>query len=362
MPLHEHRSHQNILVIQLGDVGDVVLSTPTFRALRARYPDGRVSALVRRPYGSLLSADPHLDEVLEAGKERGKLAELGRDNLRLIRRLRRARYDLVIDLRTGDRGALLALLTGASAKVAYRGDGARWRRFVFDRLIPELVPAPPPAHPGGDQSLRILRAVGIGAEDSTPRLYVAPDDAARARRILLEIGLRDGDRWVTINAFSRWKYKEWGHTKWGETIDRLWQGRRVRSLLIGSADEAAAAERIIGARRRYAFNAAGKTTLGELAALLSMSTLHVGVDSAAPHIAAAVGTATVTIFGPSDWRAWTVVDARHRVVAPDMPCVPCRQKGCNGTERSLCLEELQVERVVRTVFEVLDTASEAGLP
>ncbi|MCL5966783.1 MAG: glycosyltransferase family 9 protein [Deltaproteobacteria bacterium] len=360
MARNEHRGYRNVLVIQLGDIGDVVLATPTFRALKTRHPDARISALVRRPYGSLLSADPHLHEVLEAGKGRGKLAELGRENLRLFRHLRGARYDLVIDLRTGDRGALLALLTGASEKVAYRGDGARWRRFIFDRLIPELVPAPPPAHPGGDQSLRILRAIGIGAEDSTPRLYISPDDAARVRRILSEIGLRDGDRWVTINPFSRWKYKEWGYGKWGEMIDRLWEGRRIRSLLIGSADEGTAAEEIIGPRRGRAFHVAGRTTLGELAALLSMSTLHAGVDSAAPHIAAAVGTATVTIFGPSDWRSWTVVDARHRIVAPEMPCLPCHRKGCDGTERSLCLEELEAERVVRTAFEVLDAAGGAG--
>src|SRR5574341_1144381 len=95
-----HRSCRNALVIQLGDIGDVVLATPTFRALKTRHPAAGISALVRRPYGSLLAADPHLHEVIEAGKERAKLAELGRDNLRLIRRLRGARYDLVIDLRT----------------------------------------------------------------------------------------------------------------------------------------------------------------------------------------------------------------------------------------------------------------------
>ncbi len=100
-------------------------------------------------------------------------------------------------------------------------------------------------------------------------------------------------------------------------------------------------------------NLAGRTTLGELAALISLSRLHLGVDSAAPHIAAAVGTPTVTIFGPSNWRAWTVEDATHRIVRSDRECVPCNDKGCEGTGRSLCLDELGVEAVMIRIGEVL---------
>ena len=99
---------------------------------------------------------------------------------------------------------------------------------------------------------------------------------------------------------------------------------------------------------------AGKTTLGELAALLSRSSLHMGVDSAAPHIANAVGTRSVTIFGPSDWRGWTIPDATCRVVCPDDPCVPCNRKGCEDTEVSLCLEEMSMEKVFNPVREMLE--------
>ena len=97
---------------------------------------------------------------------------------------------------------------------------------------------------------------------------------------------------------------------------------------------------IAGRCKAGARSVAGKTTLGELAALLSRSSLHLGVDSAAPHIANAVGTPTVTIFGPSDWRGWAIPDATHRVVCPDDPCVPCHKKGCDHTEVSLCLDNM----------------------
>ena len=102
------------------------------------------------------------------------------------------------------------------------------------------------------------------------------------------------------------------------------------------------------------YNLAGKTTLAELAGILSLSSFHLGVDSAAPHIAAAVGTPTLTIFGPSDWRDWAPVGDKHRVVVSSMDCVPCYKKGCDGSERSLCLETLEVKTVQDAIREVLE--------
>lgn len=351
------RAFDNILLIQLGDIGDVVLTTPTIRAVKETSPNASVSALVRKGCGALLSADPYLTCVLESARSRGKLSEIGRDNVSLIRALRRARYDLVIDLRTGDRGAILAFMTGAPVRVSRASpDDSSWRSLAFTHLIPDPAYSPPPVHPGAEQSLRIVRALGFDTKDSAPRLFIAPRDHERVLELLAGIGLRREDRWVTINPFSRWKYKEWGYGKWGEVIDRLWDAHRIPSLVVGSPGEAGAAEGIAGPRRGHTFNLAGKTSLGELAALIRMSTLHLGVDSAAPHIAAAVGTPTVTIFGPSDWRVWTVPDETHRVVTAEMECVPCGDKGCRGTERSICLENLGVDAVTTAIDKILRNA------
>ncbi len=343
-----------ILVIQLGDIGDVVLTSPSLRALKEALPGARVTALVRKGYGSLLAADPHVSGIVEAARGKGRLSELGRESAALVRRLRQARFDLVIDLRTGDRGALLAWLTGAPVRVVRRDrDAPFWHRLAFTHPV-DLVLGERPAHPGGDQSLRILRAIGIDTDDTRPRLYV-PDESLAAVRALLS---RDGGgrhpRLVTVNPFSRWKYKEWGHDGWVDLLDWLWTARGLPAAVIGSREEAGAAGAIAARCAAPVINLAGKTSLGELAALLSLSCLHVGVDSAAPHIAAAVGTPTVTIFGPTDWRAWTVPDETHRIVTPDDPCVPCHRKGCDDTERSLCLENLGPEKVKAAVDAVLE--------
>jgi len=131
---------------------------------------------------------------------------------------------------------------------------------------------------------------------SVPKLYIAPSDEAHSIVLLAKCGMTPTNRWVTINPCSRWKYKEWGYDKWGEIIELLWQNHRLKAVLIGSAEDIGAAGQIAAGRNHYVFNLAGETTLGELSALLSMSTLHLGVDSAAPHIAAAVGIPTLTIL------------------------------------------------------------------
>jgi heptosyltransferase-3 len=345
---------RNILLIQLGDIGDVVLTTPTIRAIKETYPDSRVSILVLKPYGCLLAADPDIHEVIEAEKIRGTLLHLLKEYAAFASRLRRARYDMTIDLRTGDRGAILSFLTGAPVRVGRRGvKNQFWHALLFTKVISNLKVAPPPVHPGADQSLRVVREIGIDTEDSTPKLYIAPDIHQAAVDLLAEIGLATGQRFVSINPFSRWKYKEWDNAKWGEVIDRIWEARHLPAVLIGSQTEAMGCQEIVSGREDRAFNLAGKTTLAELAAVISVSSLHLGVDSAAPHIGAALGTPTVTIHGPTNWRGWRIADEFHRIVSATMDCVPCGMMGCEGSEKSRCLDDLDVEPVITAAIDVL---------
>jgi len=355
------RTPTNILVIQLGEIGDVVLATSTFRAVKETYPDSRLSVLVRKPCASLLEADPHLDDIVEVAKSSRKITEFGRENFGLVGKLRGEAYDLVIDLRTGDRGTILAFLTGAPVRIARHDPGQPfWRKWMLTCLLPDQPPAPPPVHPGADHSLRLVRALGIDTKDSTPRIAVSEKASARIRDLLHAIGFRAGDRWITINPCSRRKYKEWVHDRWAEVADGIWERHRIPAIFVGAPEESGAAEGIVRRCAGRAFNLAGRTTLGELAALLARSTVHLGVDSAPPHIAAAVGAPTVTVFGPSNWKSWIVPDDTHRVVLPGMPCVPCNATGCDGSGRSVCLEGLDTGKVLGAAEDVLRRVLPAG--
>ena len=158
---------------------------------------------------------------------------------------------------------------------------------------------------------------------------------------------------MSVNPFSRWSYKEWPHERWIPVLDRLWEQHRIAAVLVGSPDELEKASQLAARLQGPAFNLAGKTTLAELAGVLSLVAFHIGVDSAAPHIAAAVGVPTITLYGPSDWRYWAPPGDRHLVVAPSDECAPCYQKGCEGMGRSRCLEETPVERVLDAVEQMV---------
>jgi heptosyltransferase-3 len=161
-------------------------------------------------------------------------------------------------------------------------------------------------------------------------------------------------KWITVNPFSRWSYKEWAYNKWGEVIDWLLSEFAIATVIVGAPSERSKVTELAQCCTSNVYSLVGMTTLAELAGVLSLSSLHVGVDSAAPHIAAAVGTPTVTIYGPSDWRDWAPVGDQHLVAVPDMDCVPCYKKGCDGSGRSLCLETLEVDEVKKVVRGALE--------
>lgn len=346
---------KNILLIQLGDIGDVVWTTPGIWAVKNAFPLGRVSVLVRSGFGDLLEADPSVVRVFEIKKQSGGIFKQAAGQLAFLKDLHAANFDLAVDLRLGDRGAFLALATGAPIRVTmHHPTGVPWwRSWLFTH---GAIPADlPPERGAAEQSLRILRTLGIDTPDKIPRLWVSNTAKKRVREILRQEKADSLQQWITLNPFSRWSYKEWSDQKWIEIIDWLWQLFKIPTIIVGSPEEKAKAELLISQCRGQAYNFAGKTNLSELAGLLALSRLHIGVDSAAPHIAAAMGVPTITIYGPSSWFDWAPVGQNHRVILPDKDCAPCHQKGCNGSGHSLCLEELSPEKVKKVVLESMNS-------
>ncbi|MGA2332418.1 MAG: glycosyltransferase family 9 protein [Syntrophales bacterium] len=351
---------RNVLVIQLGDIGDVVWATPTLWAVKEAYPQANVSVLLREGFGCLLEVDPSIHKIFEVQNTQGNLLLNVIDQVQLIKKLRQEKFDLVFDLRSGDRGAIMALMTGAAIRGSLHYTAVPfWRNRLFTHLLIGLPTPKERIFGAAEQSLRIVRGFGITGKTTIPRLWISDQVMARVNRVLAECGMKPvaadpSSRWITVNPFSRWPYKEWAVDKWVSVINWLWDEFRIAAAIVGSKGEATRARELADKCAGNIYNLAGKTTLAELAGVLSMSSFHLGVDSAAPHIAAAVGTPTLTIYGPSDWRDWAPVGDKHDVVVSNRDCVPCYKKGCDGSERSLCLETLEVKTVQNAVRKMLE--------
>jgi heptosyltransferase-3 len=351
---------KNILVIQLGDIGDVVWTTPTLWAVKESYPQANVSVLLRESFGCLLDADPSIHKIFEVKNTQGNLLSNITYQLQLVKKLRNEQFDLVFDLRSGDRGAIMARLTGAAIRGSLHHTAVPfWRNRLFTHLLIGL-PTPKERILGAaEQSLRIIRGFGITGKTTIPKLWVSDQVMTRVYKVLAECNMKPvasnlSHRWITINPFSRWPYKEWVDHKWVSVINWLWEEFHIAAAIVGSKEETARARAMVNKCNGTVYNLAGKTTLAELAGTLSLSIFHLGVDSAAPHIAAAVGTPTLTIFGPSDWHDWAPLGDKHRIVVSNMDCVPCYKKGCNGLERSICLDTLEVKTVQNAIRGVLE--------
>ena len=323
-----------VLVVKLGHLGDVLLSAPVVSVLKRRAPHAEIDALVYADTAPMLSGHPGLSRLF--GIDGGELG--------LLLALRARRYGLLVALSDKPRIAWLARLTRARCAVSpWRADRpALWRRsFTHFYSIP-----PGNSRHTVDVHLDALRALGIEVAEGERRVLLVP--GAPAERRIDALGLPA--RFIVVHPASRWLFKCWPAARVAELIDTL-QGRGERVVITGSAspDENALVEELVRGLRRPALNLAGQLDLKALAALIGRAALFIGVDSAPMHMASAMGTPAVALFGPSgevEWGPWQVP---HRIVVSAHSCRPCGYNGCGGGNSSECIETIPVARVLEAV-------------
>jgi heptosyltransferase-3 len=349
-------SIRRALVIKLRHHGDVLLSSPVFSVLKAHAPQLEIDALVYADTAEMLTQHPainHVHVIDRRWKKSGLLAHLQAE-WALFRALRNRRYDLLIHLTDHPRGAWISRLCGTRWSVARRvgGRGAWWGK-AFTHFFSS--PREARRHTV-ELNLDALRRIGVyPAEDERGLCLVAGNAAADRVSSLLQGLDLDGQPFIHIHPASRWHFKCWPAAAMAALIRQLQaQGHRI---ILSAAPDAAEMGMIAAIQAQLGHpvpSLAGQLSLKELAALTARARLFVGVDSAPMHIAAAMGTPTVALFGPSgdkEWGPWAVA---HRVVASDHhPCRPCGIDGCGGSKVSDCLTSLPVDRVFNAVQELL---------
>jgi len=348
------------LVIKLRHHGDVLLASPVIAALKGHAPSIEIDALVYADTAPMLALHPALEELhtIDRGwKELGTLTRVAAE-WALYRRLAARRYDLLIHLSESWRGAWLARSLGARWAVApeRRGAGRRWRNSFS-----HLVPSP---RAGGrhtvESNLDTLRRIGLQPSEQERQLVLVPGESAhQSIRTLLSAHGLQAQRFVHVHPSSRWQFKCWTTAGWAEIIRRLQAaGWPVVLTAAPDAGELALTAAVQQQLAQPAIDLSGRLGLKEIAALAGEARLFIGVDSAPMHIAAAMRTPAVALFGPSGadlWGPWgTPRQGRHRVVVSSRhSCRPCGLDGCGGGKVSDCLETLAAASVWHAVNEEL---------
>ena len=359
-------SLSSLLVVRPDHLGDLLFLTPALRRLREGFPEAHITLLVG-PWGrEVVGRCPYVDEVITSPfpgftrQPQGSLLAPYRLLLQEARRLRRHRFDLALIMRFDHWwGALLAAVARVPNRIGY--------------AIPEVRPFLTQAVPyvvgrhEAQQNLDLVSSIRYQIPDAEDRagdwnaspLGFTPaiaEDAWVGRWLLLQ-GVVPDRPLVAIHPGAGAAVKLWMPEKWAAVADVLAERRGAQIVLTGSGSELDLAWAVAAHTRTDPLIAAGETTPGQLAALYRCCRLVIGPDCGALHVAVAVGTPTVHLYGPVDASAFGPWGDpyRHRVLTSDWPCVPCNRLDFPAEELHAhpCVRDIRVEQVLAEAESLL---------
>ena len=338
---------QKVLVVRLRSIGDTVLSTPSLFALRRFLPNAQIDILVEDWVAPVLDEHPHVDNVVVL--ERGGFVS----RVRMALELRSTGYDVVYNLHGGTTATFLTRATGASHRVGLK-------TYQYAQL--HNHPAPSPLLLWGqqkthsvEQQLALLGWTGVPVTDR-PRTHLAVTAAAAAavNERLVEAALADRQI-ALIHPATAFATKQWATENFARVAESLAE-RGIAPVVIGAPHEREIINALMDESSIRIISL--DLSLPEVAALAARSQIFVGNDSGIAHIAAAVGTPSVVIFGSSNvthWRPWN--KAAAEVVLEEMPCQPCHGYFCEKFPQPECILRVPVERVVAAIDKTLAHAN-----
>jgi heptosyltransferase-1/heptosyltransferase-2 len=330
-------SYKNILIIKMSALGDIIHSLPTLHALRTLYPDARISWLVEPQFSDLLPGAPYIDEKIVFYKNTLK-KQVFFEKLRHLRSLRKTlknhNFDLVIDLQGLAKSALISLLSGCKNRIGYCE--MREGSFLVSRAVSGL-------HAKGhvvERYLDVARHLGASVEKGVFPLPSFPE-STRVNRLLSD-AFMDGSYAVFFPG-AGWESKEWAPERYAELAKKLINDGIHVVLCGGPADETK------GEKIRKLVNSdklldiVGKTDMTDIFSLAKRALFCVGGDTGPLHIAAAVSTPTVSLFGPSSWERAHPYGDLDTVINTTASCSPCFKRKCPKT--FICMDKITVNGV-----------------
>jgi heptosyltransferase-3 len=344
---------KRILIINLKHFGDVLTTTPLLPVLKTRFPESAIYYLVRSGMEVMVEDHPSVEDVIVLNPPQEGLLERFFYHLSFLKKLRRYRFELVIEFSRGDRGALLSLVCGAPVRVGYHDKGKGF--FGRNQIFTDLVETIEEQKHTIDFHLDALRQIGLEPKERQMSFYWSEADEAAADQILLNSGVIGDEPFVVIHPTSRWMFKAWTSEGYATVADHIQDRFGIKVIFTSGPDrkELNKTEEIFKRIRKPAIDLCGKLTLKQLGRIIQRAVLFFGVDSAPMHISVAIGTPVLVLFGPSGEHMWGPLGDEHRVYTLPMPCRPCGQDGCNGSKVSRCLVEMDPEAINRIIDEQL---------
>ena len=336
-----------ILLTRTDRIGDVVLSTPAIKAVRDAYPDSHI-AFLTRPYAKdIVEGNPYLDEVIvydKYGKDKSLSGTVG-----FAFELKKKKFDLAIMLHPTNRVHLMAFLAGIPKRVGYD----RKLSFLLTKRAPHTKETGRMHEV--DYTLDLLRRTGIETQDKELFVPVQENSMREVDRLLEEYHVGKDALLVAINPGASCPSKRWLPENFAKVSDALAGSLKARIIIVSSMENKEFAASVARGMKYEPVNLAGRTGVAALTALISKCRLFISNDSGPVHIACAVGTPVISIFGRKDPglspRRWGPTSHKSRVFHKDVGCKVCLAHKCEVGFR--CLGAVSPDEVLAGARELL---------
>lgn len=335
------------LIIRLGSLGDIVLTTPVIKAVKERYPDAVMDFLVKKEYYDLLSVNPHINRIITLDSNGVHKGLNGL--LKISKELRAGGYTHVIDLHSNLRSRMITSLLPGVKTLRY-GKQVVKRRLILSGFKVKT------RHTVGAY-LASLLPLGIGMQEHlpSPSIYISKDEEDGAKRFLAQAGISEGEVLIGIAPGAKWPTKRWMEDGFIEVGRKAVKELEVEILIFGGPDEADFSKKVAEGIGNKALSVAGVVGLKETAALIKRCKVFVTNDSGPMHIATAVGTPVVAIFGPTVQGFGFSPLGKSVVVEKELKCRPCSLHGSESCPKNhfKCMKGIPASEVFERVKEMM---------
>lgn len=345
-------AERRFLIIRLSSIGDVLHCTPVARSLRQAYPAAHITWAVGAVPADLLQTNPYLDAVYvwprekwEACLRQGRLREAWQLWQQLKQDLKAYCFDVALDVHGLFLSGMVALASGAPRRI-----GLANTRELNSWFMTEVAPVQTKHQHAIMRYGSILRPLGIANAETEMTLTVDEDSRLWARRFLYSQGVHPDQRVIVLVPATTWPSKNWPVEYFAVVASYL--GRRMPVILCGAPSDRPIADEVLRRSKAPLLDAVGKTSLLQLAALLAEAAVVVSGDTGPLHMAVAVGTPTVSVFGPSRPERFGPLGGPHTVLTATSICSGCFRQQCYRAE-TLCMRSVTPREVLQAIKQRL---------
>ncbi|MFQ5952353.1 MAG: glycosyltransferase family 9 protein [Candidatus Omnitrophota bacterium] len=329
-------------MIQINSIGDVLMSTPAIQSLKDRYGESEIDVLTLKHTGALLANNP-------------SVKRLYRMSLDILGPLKERKYDLCIDLGGTFESVIWTLLSRADFTV---GPERMLKRGVFSSGTGKFYDLSVTINEKHitKRCLEIVRSIGCGIPEIREKLFVSEQERSEGEAFLETSGLK-GKSFAVLHPGTKWPPKRWPEENFAGLVKMLFDRKNIIPVLVGSPGDINMLKRIQEKSGVKESVLAPNLGLGALASVIDKASVFIGNDSGPSHIAAAMNTPLVVLFGPTDPEASAPISENMKVLHDKISCWPCtlyyRRDRCEK-ESNICLQNIKPKDVLKSVKQVLE--------